>query len=199
MVTETVDLRARRHAATKARILAASWDLAREEGLVGISLRDLAARVDLRQPSLYSYFESKHDLYDAMFAQGCEALLGDFRSRTFSNDPRQAIKEAARAFVELGTADVARAQLLFQNTIPGFTPSSESYALAQQFLDLARTRLESAGITEPRHLDMYTAIIGGLVTQQLANDPGGVRWARLVDETVEMFLDHVLGTTKENR
>ena len=36
-------------------------------------LRDLAAMVGLRQPSLYAYFDSKHALYDAMFAEGNRA------------------------------------------------------------------------------------------------------------------------------
>lgn len=42
------DRRAARHQATKARIVGAAWALAREEGLAGISLRELAKRVDLR-------------------------------------------------------------------------------------------------------------------------------------------------------
>jgi AcrR family transcriptional regulator len=53
------DPRARRREATMQRILEAAWELAAEQGLAGISLRDLAAKVDLRQPSLYSYFEAR--------------------------------------------------------------------------------------------------------------------------------------------
>ena len=75
------DPRARRRQATMDRILDAAWELAEEQGLAGISLRDLAARVDLRQPSLYSYFGSKHALYDAMFAQGCEQMLEGLHAR----------------------------------------------------------------------------------------------------------------------
>src|SRR6266567_4726883 len=69
--------RARRHEATKARVVEAAWELARSEGLSGIALRDLAARVDLSQSSLYSYFDSKHALYDAMFADGYRRLLDE--------------------------------------------------------------------------------------------------------------------------
>jgi hypothetical protein len=31
----------------------------------------------------------------------------------------------------------------------------------------------------------------GLTDQQLSNDPGGDRWARLLDEAVDMFLAHL--------
>jgi AcrR family transcriptional regulator len=187
------DPRTRRRLATMERILQAAWELAGEHGLAGISLRDLAARVDLRQPSLYSYFDSKHALYDAMFAQGCQQLIDELHRRPFSADPRRAVKEGARRFATLAVENPARAQLLFQRTIPGFEPSPESYALAVELLDETRRRLAAAGLTKPKHLDLYTAVVSGIVSQQLANDPGGTRWLRLVDDAVDMYLAHALG------
>ncbi len=187
------DPRARRRQATIERILDAAWALAEEQGLAGISLRDLAARVDLRQPSLYSYFESKHALYDAMYAQGCEQILEAMRATSLPSDPRRMLKEMARRMTNLVVENPARAQLLFQRTIPGFEPSPASYKIAQELLDEGRARLARIGLTKPRYLDLYTAIISGITNQQLANDPGGTRWLRLVDESMDMFLDHALG------
>jgi AcrR family transcriptional regulator len=187
---QVTDRRAVRHEATKQRILEEAWSLAREQGLAGISLRDLAARVDLRQPSLYSYFDSKDALYDAMFAEGYQQLLAEIAAREFGSDPRQQVREMAHAFTEVCSEDPARAQLLFQRTLPGFEPSPESYALAGRFLDEARHRLAAAGLTRPEDLDLYTALVGGLVGQQLANEPGGTRWIGLVDEVVDMYLNH---------
>jgi hypothetical protein len=37
--------------------------------------------------------------------------------------------------------------------------------------------------------DIYTALLGGLVNQQLANDPGGQRWRRLIPRVIAMFAD----------
>jgi AcrR family transcriptional regulator len=186
----TTDRRAARHQATKQRILAEAWGLAREQGLAGISLRDLAARVDLRQPSLYSYFASKDALYDAMFAEGYEQLLADIDARVFSEEPLEQVREMAHAFSETCSDDPVRAQLLFQRTLPRFEPTAESYALATRFLDEARRRLHAAGFTRPEDLDIFTAVIGGLVSQQLANEPGGTRWLDLTDEIVDMYLNH---------
>jgi AcrR family transcriptional regulator len=184
------DRRAIRHQATKARIIEAAWDLARDEGLAGISLRELARRVDLRQPSLYSYFDSKLALYDAMFAQGYEQLLAATESLDLSGDERSQVREMAHVFTRLAVEDVVRAQLLFQRTLPGFVPSEESYALASRFLDEARRRLTAAGFTRSEDLDLYTALTGGLINQQMANDPGGTRWIDLVDEAMDMFFEH---------
>ena len=54
----------------------------------------------------------------------------------------------------------------------------------------ARELLALNGVTEPQHLDMWTALLTGLVDQQVSNDPGGDRWARLIDESISMFLSH---------
>ncbi len=188
---QITDRRAMRHEATRQRILAAAWDLAREQGLAGISLRDLAARVDLRQPSLYSYFDSKHALYDAMFAQGYAQLLAVLEPLELTGDPRDQVRQMAHTFTGLCVSDITRAQLLFQRTLPGFEPSAESYALANQFLDDARRRLDAAGFVRPEDLDLYTALVGGIVSQQMANEPGGTRWVALVDEAMDMYLEHV--------
>src|SRR5687768_3517430 len=69
------DRKAERHLATRAEIVDAAWTHVREHGLAALSLRDLARAVGMQPPSLYSYFDSKHAIYDAMFAQGYEALL----------------------------------------------------------------------------------------------------------------------------
>ena len=62
--------------------------------------------------------------------------------------------------------------------------------MASRFLDDARRRLAAAGLTRPEDLDLYTALVGGLVNQQIANDPGGTRWTDLVDEAVDMYFEH---------
>jgi AcrR family transcriptional regulator len=185
------DRRIERHEATKAEILDAAWELARTQGLAGVALRDVARAVGMQASSLYSYFESKNAIYDAMFAQGARAFVEKERRLVASGDPLADVQAGMRSFVEFCTDDPARYQLLFQRTIPGFEPSPESFAVAVEGLDLVRTRLAAIGIDDPRALDLLTAIGTGLTDQQISNDPGGTRWSGLVDEAMEMFFTHV--------
>ena len=90
-----------------------------------------------------------------------------------ATDTREALREIAHRMFEFATSDPARAQLLFQRTIPGFEPSPESYAPAVEMFARVQALLESHGITDPDAMDLWTALISGLVNQQLANDPGG--------------------------
>lgn len=182
-----------RREATRLEILDAAWDIARDKGLANLTLRDVAARVGMRAPSLYSYFASKNDIYDAMFGQSWTDYLAiiDEAESTLPRSPRKGLKVAAHTFFDFAVADLARHQLMNQRTIPGFVPSAEAYAPAVEVLDRAKVQFATFGIRNEGHFNLYIAMLGGLVDAQLANDPGGDRWARLVDEAIDMFADHL--------
>jgi AcrR family transcriptional regulator len=192
VVALTRDRRAERREAVTAEILEAAWEVARSEGLAGLSLRDIARRIGMRPPSLYWYFDSKRAIYDAMFLQGNQELLARISRQRWPQDPRALLRLCARAFVEFSVEDVERYQLLFQRTIPNFEPSPESYAVAMQVFEAMRDRLAAAGLAGAAAFDIWTALVSGLSAQQIANDPGGSRWLRLVDEVVDMYLDHIM-------
>ena len=176
-----------RHADTRREIVSAAWDLAAERGLLGWTLKDVAEVVGMRAPSLYVYFAGKNDLYDAMFADGCTALLA--RGERISRDgaPVDVLRRVARVYVGFCVANPARYQLMFLRTVPGFTPSPSSYALALEILRLTREVLDAAGAGSQADLDLWTALVTGLATQQISNDPGGRRWRRLTDDAVTMY------------
>ena len=186
------DRRAERREATVAEILEAAWELARTQGLAGISLRELAQKIGMRPPSLYWYFDSKNAIYDAMFAQGNRQLLERIANVDWPDDAKGILRLSARGFVEFSTENIERFQLLFQRTLPGFEPSPEAYALAMEVVQQMRGRLAAAGLTDPRAFDVWTALVSGIASQQIANEPGGNRWVRLIDEMVDVFADHLL-------
>ena len=186
----TRDRRAERHETTRAEILETAWEQARANGVAALSLRDLARAIGMQPPSLYSYFDSKHAIYDAMYAQGAQQFVDEQQeSMPTPDDPLEALKAGVHFFVEFCAADFARYQLLFQRTIPGFEPSAESYALALEFYELGARFMRAAGVRSPAEMDMFTALVSGLAHQQIANEPGGRRCgSRLVEELAEAVL-----------
>jgi AcrR family transcriptional regulator len=177
------------HRATRQRLLTEAWAIARQEGQGALSLGELARRVGLRQPSLYTYFDSKLGLYDAMFAQGNEELWNEVATSDYPSEAAAALIEMSRRIVAFCSADATRYQLLFQRPIPGFEPSPDSYRLALRFYEWAgQTILVPAGIDTPEKRDIYTALVAGIADQQVANDPGGDRWLKYVDAIVGMFV-----------
>ena len=188
-VDEVRDRRAERFAATRREILDAAWELAATEGLVGIAMRDLGAQVGMRAQSLYAYFPSKHAMYDAMFAEGNRELLARVQAID-EVDPEPCLRAHARVFVQFCVEHPARYQLLFQRTIPGFEPSPESYTTAVEVLAIARETLTACGVSSSRAFDAWTALGSGIAAQQNANEPGGRRWVRMLDDMIDMYLAH---------
>ena len=193
------DRRHERHEATRQEILDAAWQLMHAEGVAALSLRALARAVGMEPQSLYSYFDSKHAIYDALFAEANTLLLARLEPDPGTADPVDALRVHAHRFVDFCTEDAARYQLLFQRTIPGFEPSEESYELARGVLDRLARVLAEAGAGSPDQVDLWTALVSGLVNQQMSNDPGGDRWRRLVVPAVEMFLATQLPTAAQRR
>jgi AcrR family transcriptional regulator len=183
------DRRAERFAATRREILDAAWQLARDQGLVSIAMRDLGASVGMRAQSLYAYFPSKHAMYDAMFGEANQDLLARVEA-VDESDPVARLRAHARVFVGFCVDDPVRYQLLFQRTIPGFEPSPQSYEPAVELLAVARSTVTACGATGVRAFDAWTAVTSGLVAQQNANEPGGRRWTRLLDDVIDMYLAH---------
>jgi len=172
-----------------AGILACAWKLASEHGIAGVSLHALAREVGIRQPSLYEYFDSKHALYDAMFAEGNRQLLERLDGTELPSDPREGLKRILRVFVDFALEDPARCELLFERHIPGFTPSPESYVLAEEALHRVVQVIHAAGMTDEGDVDCLVAMVAGLVDAQQSNDPNGERWVRHLDRMIDLHLN----------
>jgi len=182
----------RRREARVATIVASAWELAREHGIGGVSLHALAREVGMRQPSLYEYFDSKHALYDAMFADGNRKLLERLDSVKLPRDPRAALKKLLSTFVGFALDDPARCELLFQRHVPGFAPSPESYALAEDALGRVVKLMHEAGVTEQGDVDCLVAMTAGLMDAQMSNDPNGTRWTRHLNRLVDLLVDDAI-------
>ncbi|ALE04937.1 hypothetical protein AL755_04615 [Arthrobacter sp. ERGS1:01] len=212
---ETVhDRRKARRQATIEEILDAAVELMARDGVGGMSLSGVARSVGMKPPSLYEYFPSKLALYDALFARGAGELLAAVRAAAgtsdtiFDNDAVAALRAGARAYVAWSQANPVAAELLNWRPVPGFVPTAEAYAPSQAIVAELHARLTLAverGILLPAAATedavlLLTAVIAGVVSQQLANDPhaapGSGSYARLLDPAVTMWLAHYTPATK---
>jgi AcrR family transcriptional regulator len=193
LVSPQRDRVAERREATRLEILDAAWALARSEGLTQLTLRDVAAAVGMRAPSLYTHFESKMAIYDAMFGQA----WGDYEQSlpqldaNLPSDPRQALHRVGRHFFDYAVADLARHQLMNQRVIPGFEPSPEAYAPSLRVFAHGREVVGRLVDVSDEDFEVWIAIIGGLINQHHANDPGGSRYVPVLERAVDMWADAV--------
>ena len=170
----------------------AAWEIARREGLAAVTLREIAGRIGMQSPSLYSHFDSKNAIYDAMFAEAWDEMCVSLDEiQPLPAEPRASMLAVAEMFFDVAVADPARYQLMNQRTIPGFRPSKHAYAASVAVYERMRAAMARCGVRNQADLDLWTAIVGGFVDQQLANDPGGSRWRRQLPRLVDMYCDEV--------
>lgn len=101
----------------------------------------------MRSPSLYSHFESKNAIYDAMFEQAWREWCTAFDAQApRSKTARRALLAGAEAFFDFAVADLARYQLMNQRTIPDFRPSTEAYAVSVAAYERMRGELRERGV-----------------------------------------------------
>lgn len=186
MTEKTVESRVnRRRRGAVDEIVTAAWERAAHDGLAGLSLRALATDLAMRPQSLAWYFPSKNALYDAMHARGNE----EFLARLDAAGPLD-VRGAAHLFAAFCLERPERFQLLSQRTVPGFVPSAAAAELARTAFAAWRTALAAAGVTDRDGVDVLTAVVKGVVDQQITHDPAGRRYLRHLDTVIDMFLAH---------
>lgn len=186
--------RQRRHNQTRREILDAAWRLAEQTGIAGLSLREVAREVGMQAPSLYTYFDSKDALFDAMFAEGYRQLgeaVAEWTAQVGDLEPADALGTVIGLWIQFCQQSIARYQIMFTRAIPGWQPSEEAYAVSATEYQRMAAELEALGVSGPEDLDLYTAVASGLAAQQIANDPTGDRWVRLAPTAARMLLDDI--------
>jgi AcrR family transcriptional regulator len=172
-----------------------------EDGVGALSVSEVARRMGIRGPSLYKYFPSRHAFYDALFARGLAEEQAAVRAAV-EGVPRGVprIRAGAVAVVSWAVEHPALAQLLHWRPVPGFEPSPEIFTAAQDdMVDLEAEFTEAVRLGQLRPsaatddtVRLYTVVLSGLISQQLANQPGvpfaeGV-FSRLTDAAIKQFL-----------
>ena len=200
MTAETTKRRHYGYEATRQAILDTARAIMREEGVAALSLHEVARRLDMKTPSLYTYFDSKHALYDALFALGMKMQRGFMNQILTSDTPLKAKIEAGiEGYMRFADDHPELYPLLFERPVPGFVPSDaamsdirelmrDGVALIQQAIDAG---LIAPGLTAQQAQDLFLAVMHGLTALKRANEPdaptGEGRFGSLIPAAAQLL------------
>lgn len=109
--------RQRRRQKTKQAILETAQALIDEKGADGISIREIARRIDYSPAGLYEYFDSKDDLVAAVCADGMKQLGLAFKQVPADLSPAERLVELGLRYVEFARRHPDQFLMIF-NTLP---------------------------------------------------------------------------------
>jgi AcrR family transcriptional regulator len=171
-----------REALSRDAVIEAARELLMKEGLSGLSLRRLAARLEVTAAALYAYVDNKRDLLEAVIEREFERLIDDFRGFEESGgDPIARMCLMSWAYVRYAQENprVFRTMFMFRAQLSN-EPSENDFAMATKAFTSARKPVVDAlelGLVRPAdplmmHLTIWTAVHGAATVLLLGPDLG---------------------------
>lgn len=175
-----------------------------EAGAAALSLGEIAKRMGMRTPSLYGYFASKSALCDEIYARGwgdlADTMEPHYRVPGPTATAAETLSAGMHAFVGWALEHRAPAELMFWRPIAGWHPSREAYAAAVDLnsqLASWLSHMQDAGLLrDDIAIDELSSVLivisTGIITQQLANQPGvdvnSGEFSSRIDVLVDTYL-----------
>lgn len=141
----TIERKDRERQAVRDSILDAARDLFVAEGYRNVSIRKIAERIEYSPAAIYSYFESKDDIFYALAEEGFRRLSARVRSSVGQADPLEEIRAGWWAFYEFSKEQRAFFELMFvDRSVPKITDHWEGFEVLQQLLATSVASLQRA-------------------------------------------------------
>ena len=184
-------------------IIQIARDMIRADGAASLSFNAIARELGIKPPSLYTYFDSKHAIYDELFRRGWTLFLQQTEAEKYAvrdGSVSDKLTSFIEAYMRFAQENPDYYQLMFQRPVPDFIPSDESLATSFTLLaygtEYLQDVLASEGIDPGMPLeqarDILIALTHGLTEQHFANNPelpvGEGRYGGLIHQAVRVLL-----------
>jgi AcrR family transcriptional regulator len=183
-----------------AAILEVARAVMREDGVAALNLQEIARRVGMRAPSLYTYFPSKIAIYEALYVMGIrlyrqrvEQIIEQYGASW------ESIEAAFTNSLEFAKEYPELYQLVFERPVPHFVPSQEGIAEGQKLAEISCKAMERLvdsglavpGVTPQQADNLFIALMNGLTALHMANEPhlpvGSGRFGSLIPHAVALL------------
>ncbi len=179
-------------------ILETARAIMREQGVAALSMQELARRMNMRAPSLYYYFSSKMDVYDALFRLGF-TKYGEYleQANQSIHTWQEYIKQSFESYMAFAQQNPDLYQLCFERPVPGFLPSEASMQVSLSLLNQSYQRAQvwketiQTNLSARQMVDLVIAVMHGLTAMHMSNEPelpaGQGRFGSLIPVALGLF------------
>lgn len=184
----------------RTKILNAASELFLEGGGDALSVRAISKRAGLSTIGIYSHFQGKQGILDALYIEGFNLVREAMDVIPEGKASKEQVLEACLGYLNVGEKYEAHYRLIFGESDAGYQPSIEAIAARDSaFSKLVRVAgsylSEDASVTERRQiaLDIW-AIVHGYVSishHVVFADELELDWKTMALRVVEVQLDTI--------
>ena len=123
----------------KEKILKATSEIFLEGGLPALSVRAVSKRAGLSTIGIYSHFQGKQGILDALYIEGFEMAYETVNIDDSALTPKEAVVQATKNYFDFGNKYKAHYRLMYGQSASGYIPSPEALiAGAKAFAQMAK-------------------------------------------------------------
>lgn len=158
----------RRGAQTREKILEVAEQLIARHGVEGFELKEVAAQVGIRSPSIFAHFKGREDLAEAVSRRVGEVIVEHFEVE--GDDPGEALRKAVRNLVAHLAANPAHVRILLADLaryreVHRLTGAAEQVLKAERRVAGLLSRGQEQGVFRLVRSDGYIAqMLGGILS-----------------------------------
>ena len=197
--------REREKSETRDKILDAARELFITEGYDGVSMRQVAEKIEYSPTAIYVHFADKEELFRELCHLDYARLAEVFQSSVISTDPIERLRQIGAIYIDFGMRNPNHYKFMFMTTHPDQKPDDSDREMmgnpevdAYAFLKWAvRQAIEAGRVREELHdADLVSqtlwAAVHGVISLEIAK--GCDEWVdwRPVKERAELMLDIAL-------
>jgi len=203
--------RERERIETRDKILDAARDLFITQGYDGVSMRQVADRIEYSATAIYEYFDDKQALFHELCQQDFARLAAVFQNHSMAADPLQRLRLIGQTYIDFGLRYPNHYRLMFMTPHPTAeadecqcetkgNPEVDAYAFlkqtVQQAIDTGTFRDEYKD-AELVSQTLWAAVHGVISLEIAEHGDQWVEW-RPIEKRAQAMLDAVLrGMLKE--
>jgi len=117
--------------ASRDEVLLAALTLLRDEGPNGLTVRAVAAAAGCSTMAVYTHFDGKAGLVDAILADGHASLTSSLAEGAATNAYGDVLVSVAMAYRAWALSNPTQYQAMYSELVPGFAPSPGTVEVAQ--------------------------------------------------------------------
>jgi AcrR family transcriptional regulator len=202
--------RDRERAEVRELILNAARELFVELGYEGVSMREVAQRIDYSPTAIYLHFADKESLFHELCGRDFGALAGRFRELAATPDPGERLAACGRAYVEFAVTHPNHYRLMFMTPVKlpltegeikrMGNPDEDAYAFLRSLVEeCLRAGYFRPGLTDIELIaqTLWAAVHGVAALEITACSGGFIDWRSLRERT-DFMLHAIVNGMRES-